>query len=293
MTGLYTDRVKRIFEIVSDKVNEHQAVTPLHLLLAMCEENTSVCAELHQYFMKQYGFSFLRDYEKRLQPFHPEPVTLDGFSFAMTPMTKEVLELAELRMNRYNQIKVNEGHLMQAILRIDSIIPELFTEKDIRMMEEIVCRARDMMVYLENYVVPKEVQQLSDVRKAAQEDYKAVLELVEKNFGSGWTEAVKNGMEHEDVSVYLAFQEKVIIGFACYEAHGLKRGTFGPMGVTLKSRQKGIGEQLLHHCLYELKKKRYKYAIIEGAGPLEFYEKTVNACLIPVLNERMKMEKEG
>jgi predicted N-acetyltransferase YhbS len=278
----YTERVKRIIEIASENITEHQAVTPLHLFLAMCEENSGVCAELHYYLARSYGFSFIDDFSKYLEPFHPNPINVASLPFKVSPEMVHVLNLAEQRMKRYNQLHLNEGHIMQAILRLNTCIYKFLTNEDIAAIEEIVCRARDMIVHLESYNLPEEVLQVSYVRKASVNDAGEVIRLVESEFGSGWIEAVKNSFTHEDTSIFVALEYGRIVGFACYEAHGKKRGTFGPMGVSSRRRQKGVGAYLLHHCLSELKKKRYKYAIIEGAGPVEFYEKTVHALLIPI-----------
>jgi len=49
----------------------------------------------------------------------------------------------------------------------------------------------------------------------------------------------------------------------------------------MSNRTKGIGYELLHHCLKDMKEIGYEYAIIGGAGPIEFYEKACNAVVIP------------
>jgi len=46
-------------------------------------------------------------------------------------------------------------------------------------------------------------------------------------------------------------------------------------------RGKGIGHVLLVACLQGLGEMGYAYAIIGGAGPTEFYEKSVGAVVIP------------
>ena len=45
-------------------------------------------------------------------------------------------------------------------------------------------------------------------------------------------------------------------------------------------RGQGIGKSLLIKCLEAMKQMGYGYAIIGGAGPIEFYEKAVQAEVI-------------
>lgn len=53
------------------------------------------------------------------------------------------------------------------------------------------------------------------------------------------------------------------------------------MGTSITKRTQGIGNALLHYCLNEMKEIGYEYAIIGEAGPIEFYEKSCNAVIIP------------
>lgn len=47
------------------------------------------------------------------------------------------------------------------------------------------------------------------------------------------------------------------------------------------NRDKGIGYDLLHHCLREMIEIGYEYAIIGGARPIEFYGIACNAVVFP------------
>ena len=69
-----------------------------------------------------------------------------------------------------------------------------------------------------------------------------------------------------------------MIGFACHEA--TCKCFFGPTGVDESFRGMGIGTHLLFACLQDMKNAGYAYAIIGGAGPVEFYEKAVGAIVI-------------
>ena len=69
------------------------------------------------------------------------------------------------------------------------------------------------------------------------------------------------------------------MGFAGYEC--TRRSFFGPTGVIENMQGQGLGTALLLACLWGLQEMGYVYAIIGGAGPVEFYEKAVGATVIP------------
>ena len=56
---------------------------------------------------------------------------------------------------------------------------------------------------------------------------------------------------------------------------------FGPTGVDEAWRGRGTGTALLLACLHAMASAGYAYAIIGGAGPVAFYERAVNARIIP------------
>ena len=70
-----------------------------------------------------------------------------------------------------------------------------------------------------------------------------------------------------------------MVGFASYEA--TRRAFFGPTGVAPASRSRGIGKALLIASLWGLHDLGYAYGIIGSAGPVEFYQRTVGAIVIP------------
>ncbi|MGQ0419402.1 GNAT family N-acetyltransferase, partial [Bacillus sp. HC-Mk] len=111
--------------------------------------------------------------------------------------------------------------------------------------------------------------------------------FVVDEFGERWLQSVDYGFRtyNEKLPIYIAQQEEVIVGFACYDVVRGKKGLFGPMGIAKQNRVKGVGKELLHHCLYNMKQDGYEYAIIGQAGPIEFYERNCNARLIPIDNK--------
>jgi GNAT superfamily N-acetyltransferase len=131
------------------------------------------------------------------------------------------------------------------------------------------------------------------VRRAEPFEITRVRSFVEKNFSVAWADEISVGFTSKPVSVYLAVVEREIVGFAAYEC--TRRSFFGPTGVIENMQGRGIGKALLLSCLWGLRELGYIYAIIGRAGPVEFYEKTVGAIVIPdsdpgiytnLLNER-------
>ncbi|WP_409300140.1 GNAT family N-acetyltransferase [Peribacillus sp. SCS-155] len=106
---------------------------------------------------------------------------------------------------------------------------------------------------------------------------------MEDYFSKGWAETIRNGFLLAEPSIYIALDEnESIVGFAAYDRYKNKKGYFGPMGVTETNRIRGVGHALLHHCLKDMSEIGYEYAIIGGAGPIEFYQKACQAVVIPL-----------
>jgi len=99
------------------------------------------------------------------------------------------------------------------------------------------------------------------------------------NFSEAWGSEVAVCFGKTPVSCILAIKDKKVIGFACYDA--IKLGFFGPTGVLPEYRGGGVGKALLLITLETQKHLGYAYSIIGGAGPVEFYQKAVNAIPVP------------
>jgi len=106
-----------------------------------------------------------------------------------------------------------------------------------------------------------------------------VRSFVAENFSQAWADEVSVGFARQPIAVFVAIKERKLIGFAAYEC--TRRGFFGPMGVVDNAKNNGVGKALLLAALAALKEMGYVYAIIGAAGPVRFYQKTVNAIVIP------------
>jgi predicted N-acetyltransferase YhbS len=116
------------------------------------------------------------------------------------------------------------------------------------------------------------------VRRAQPFELTPVRAFVERDFSLAWADEISVGFANKPVSVFIATIEKEIVGFAAYEC--TRRNFFGPTGVNEKLRGVGVGKALLLSCLWGLREMGYVYGVIGGAGPVEFYEKTVGAVVI-------------
>lgn len=103
--------------------------------------------------------------------------------------------------------------------------------------------------------------------------------FIEKHFNTAWADEAIAGLYNKPVTTLLAIEDKKIVGFASYEC--TRRNYFGPTGVDQAQRGRNIGKALLLVALEGLRDMGYAYAIIGGAGPVDFYAKAVSATVIP------------
>ena len=118
-----------------------------------------------------------------------------------------------------------------------------------------------------------------NIRRAQPFEITPVREFIEGNFSLGWADEISVGFANKPVTVYIATRDGRVIGFAGYEC--TRKAFFGPTGVAETERRRGVGKALLIASLWGLSELGYVYGIIGGAGPLEFYQETVGAIVIP------------
>jgi len=129
------------------------------------------------------------------------------------------------------------------------------------------------------------------IHKAMVCDKHLVIEWVGDTFGRLWANECDIAFTRQPVSCYLAIKSKKIVGFACYDS--CMKNFFGPVGVSEKYRGRGIGTVLLLKCLHAMAAGGYAYAIIGDAQSSAYYEKVVNALVIPgsspgIYSDRLK-----
>ncbi|WP_160033979.1 GNAT family N-acetyltransferase [Paenibacillus sp. An7] len=116
------------------------------------------------------------------------------------------------------------------------------------------------------------------IRRAIAPEKHVVADWVGKHFGKGWLSEAEVAFARLPITCLIAVENGKMLGFACYDATA--KGFFGPTGVDEKERGRGIGKMLLLYALDYMKQEGYGYAIIGGAGPAPFYEKTTSATVI-------------
>ncbi len=110
-----------------------------------------------------------------------------------------------------------------------------------------------------------------------------VTEFVRTHFSQGWADEMEATFARQPITSFIAIENKKnegkkIVGFAAYEA--TSKAYFGPTGVLPAYRGQGIGKALLIESLWGLRDLGYAYGIIGAAGPVAFYQKSVNAVVI-------------
>ncbi|HEX8873402.1 MAG TPA: GNAT family N-acetyltransferase [Nitrosospira sp.] len=116
-------------------------------------------------------------------------------------------------------------------------------------------------------------------RRAMAYEKHQVINWVREHFGNGWASECDVAFSNRPISCHIATENGAILGFACYDS--TSRGMFGPLGVLESERGGGIGRGLLLASLHAMVAVGYAYAIIGGAGSMEFYQRVVNVMEIP------------
>ncbi|MBH0321015.1 GNAT family N-acetyltransferase [Bacillus cereus] len=281
----FTKRVHKILEIAA-KESEYNIIHPVHLFIGMCKEGTGVCAELFMYLFHKVGPDFLEKLSLRKQfDLHNQEYKKIG-QYKLSYKAIEILQIAKKRMERFQQVVVNEGHVMYVLFRVDTNIGGFIHTQMQKDILRITAAPRDLAVDLNRF---KSIYNtlFCHVRRVSPSDFDKLSRFVVDEFGERWLQSIDYGFRtyNEKLPIYIAQQEEVIVGFACYDVVRGKKGLFGPMGIAKQNRVKGVGKELLHHCLYNMKQDGYEYAIIGQAGPIEFYERNCNARLIPIDNK--------
>jgi ribosomal protein S18 acetylase RimI-like enzyme len=116
------------------------------------------------------------------------------------------------------------------------------------------------------------------VRRALPPELGLVTAWIRNKFDERWASETTVAFTRQPPSCFLATKAAKLIGFACYDATA--RGFFGPTGVDEAARGGGVGHALLLASLLDMRSQGYGYGVIGGAGPVDFYVRTVGAVPI-------------
>jgi hypothetical protein len=116
------------------------------------------------------------------------------------------------------------------------------------------------------------------LRRALAPEKHIVGNWVEQRFSPAWRSECEAAFARVPVACFVATKDQELCGFCAYEA--TCRNFLGPLGVDTAWRNQHIGEALLLASLHAMRAEGYAYAIIGGAGPVEFFQKVARA--IPI-----------
>ncbi|EJK87424.1 GNAT family N-acetyltransferase [Rhizobium sp. AP16] len=116
------------------------------------------------------------------------------------------------------------------------------------------------------------------IRRVLAPELNALTSWIQPLFGVGWAAEATAATMRQPPTCFIAVKDDVLVGFACHEATA--KGFFGPTGVDPSMRGKGVGQALLLTTLLDMHAQGYAYGVIGGAGPMEFYRRSVGA--IPI-----------
>jgi GNAT superfamily N-acetyltransferase len=107
-----------------------------------------------------------------------------------------------------------------------------------------------------------------------------VLDFVEEYFGRSWRAEAAAAFARTPPGLKLAVSESTgdIHGFCCWDCTA--RGFLGPVGVAESARGRGVGRTIVLSVLHSMRDAGYGYAIVGGAGPVEFFQSICDARVI-------------
>lgn len=274
-----TSRLKNILTNaeVERKMTKSRILQVSHILLSLLKENSGVFVELKldcKIDVEMFNDTTTKSCSENHLYRH---YIVDSY------VSREVLEIfkvAEAKMSKYNQIYLNEGHLIDGLLSTKNFVSSFLSNEEKKRIIDIASSSRDMAVSLEAYCYPELTHSSITFRRATQNDEIELCNFISSEFNKGWADNVSNGFRRKIPPIFVAFDGNKIVGFSAYDVVKNKKGLFGPMGISISHRDMKIGYNLLHLSLNDMNKSEYAYAIISEAGPLEFYEKACGATLI-------------
>ncbi|MBS8264273.1 GNAT family N-acetyltransferase [Mesobacillus boroniphilus] len=274
-----TKHMKKVFRIAQQdcQMTQSACLVPEHLLIGCLDDGSFPIKEAKQ----KSGI----DIDVLKNTFNPSPDNLsyeicEPLKIPICQSTKLVIEQAISYMRNYNQIYLNEGHVLKALIKTGQT-EKLLTKEMNNTLLSVATVSRDMSLDLTGYKKPDTLYR--KIRIVSNEDAERLILFINEEFGTRWTESIKHELRKQQPSIFIAEdQEERIVGFAAFDIH--KPHYFGPMGVAKNNRAGGIGESLLHFCLDAMKNRGYKEIHIDNAGPIEFYENTCHAKVIPFMN---------
>ncbi len=137
----------------------------------------------------------------------------------------------------------------------------------------------DLLVPLFNLPDVEEVKDIWIGRPLAHQS-PGVLSFIKENFSEGWEAEAKVGFSSTPPTILVAASQESgkPAGFCCWDCTA--KGFLGPIGTPEIVQGRGIGRALVLSCLKSMREAGYAYAIIGGAGPVDFFKSICDARVI-------------
>ncbi|MFJ8099688.1 Clp protease N-terminal domain-containing protein [Lysinibacillus sp. NPDC096212] len=184
-----TNRMLRIFKNAEKEAtsSQHKVLQPIHFLLASLKEKEGVLGEI--VLKCTIDEASIRNLVNELNTKSDKKVTSHTlFNVPITNDVLTVLEQATCYMQNYNQVYINEGHLLKAIIKAN-MLEEFVSEKDKKMILKLGTTSRDMVAHLHNYNFPDLIY--SNIRRVNRDDKNKLIHFVESHFSQEWSETIK------------------------------------------------------------------------------------------------------
>jgi GNAT superfamily N-acetyltransferase len=271
------------------KRHHHASIQSIDLFIGASLVKEGALKEMHD-LLEPYTDKI----ERLIETLTLEPssgILMEPFSIPLSSHAHKIWTSSIDIMKRYNQTFLNEGHIIQAFFSHITSHPQLeqvLMEIPKKQILQSVTTARDLTVnLLTNDWNYNELQGVV-ISKVQPNEEEAFLSWVKHQFGERWFETLSGAFRSSSpvIPIFKAEEKGELVGFAAYDVYMNKKGIFGPMGVIPATRLHGVGKRLLYTALHMMKERGYLYAVLKEAGPIEFYEMTCGAKLIPLDNSR-------
>ncbi|HEX7707675.1 MAG TPA: GNAT family N-acetyltransferase [Thermoanaerobaculia bacterium] len=115
------------------------------------------------------------------------------------------------------------------------------------------------------------------LRRPRHHEADRVLEFVDREFGRIWRFEAARAFGRDVPPLFISEEDGRITGFAAHDVNNRGLGFFGPTGVTIEMRGRGIGRALLLASLADLRDMGYRRVVIPWTDLLEFYRRACGA----------------
>lgn len=104
-------------------------------------------------FISHGGYGFLAKISLLQQYYASEIEYINVGEFKVSNKTIEVLKVAKKRMERFQQVLINEGHVLYALFQVDTVIEKVISKNVQKELLSITSESRDLTVDLKDLIL--------------------------------------------------------------------------------------------------------------------------------------------